>query len=75
MSAREKKIHKSVSIQFTSIKTPLTIMCIVFAIVPLVVVSCFTMQISKKALGNTSSQLSTQILNQTGINVTTYMVS
>ena len=72
MSAREKKIHKSVSIQFTSIKTPLTIMCIVFAIVPLVVVSFFTMQISKKALGNTSSQLSTQILNQTGINVTTY---
>lgn len=58
---------------FKSIKTQLIIICILFAIVPLLIVSILSSEVSKKALRNTSNQLTVQIMGQAGINVTHYI--
>lgn len=58
---------------FKSIKTQLIIICILFAIVPLIIVNILSTKISKDTLRDTSNQLTVQIMNQAGINVTHYI--
>ena len=56
-----------------SVKLSLVMICIIFAIVPLVSVSVVSMVVSKKALRNTTSQLMTQVVQQTGANIESFM--
>jgi len=55
--------------RFVPIKRYLITICILFAIIPLLIVNYLSYSISKNALRNTSEQLTTQMINQIGINV------
>lgn len=59
--------------KFKSIKTQLVLICILFAFIPLLLVNILSSTISKDALRNTSNQLTKQVLNQSGINITHYI--
>ncbi len=56
-----------------SIKTRLILVLILFSIIPLIVVSIGSTQISKNALRKTSNQLTSQIVEQTGYNINKYI--
>ena len=68
-SKKKKSLKQAKKSSFVPIKRYLIITCILFAIIPLVIVNYLSYAISKKALRDTSEQLVIQMINQIGINV------
>ncbi len=58
--------------RFIPIKRRLITICILFAILPLLILNYFSYNISANALRGTSEQLTTQMINQVSINVNTF---
>ncbi|WP_069999752.1 methyl-accepting chemotaxis protein [Cellulosilyticum sp. I15G10I2] len=58
---------------FVPIKRYLITVCILFAIIPLLIVNYLSYSISKDALRTTSKQLTIQMVNQIGINVNSFV--
>lgn len=56
-----------------SIKTKLITICILFAIIPLLTVNIISSSISKKALRNTSQQLTTELVKQIAFNMDSFL--
>ncbi|BBF45010.1 methyl-accepting chemotaxis protein [Lachnospiraceae bacterium KM106-2] len=54
---------------FKSIKKQLITICVLFAVIPLIIVTLLTTNISSNAIGETSKKLSNQVVKQTGNNV------
>ncbi len=57
---------------FKSVKTKLILMFLIFATVPLILVTICSTLISRNALRTTSNRLTAQIMGQTGINLNNY---
>ncbi|WP_070000940.1 methyl-accepting chemotaxis protein [Cellulosilyticum sp. I15G10I2] len=57
-----------------SIKTRLITVCILFAIIPLLVVNIISSSISKKALHNTSQQLTSELVKQVSHNINSFII-
>ncbi len=58
--------------KFFPIKYQLIITCILFAIIPLLIINTLSSSISKKTLRETSQHLTEQMLNQASLNITTH---
>ncbi|MDF2613735.1 MAG: methyl-accepting chemotaxis protein [Clostridia bacterium] len=61
--------------KFISIKLKLILICILFAIIPLLIVNVISTTISKNALHTNSQQLTQELVRQTTINVDTFQQS
>lgn len=56
-----------------STKVQLIVSYLLFAIIPLLIINIFSTQVSKNALRNTSNQLTKQIMEQAGVNLSHYI--
>ncbi|MDF2613146.1 MAG: methyl-accepting chemotaxis sensory transducer [Clostridia bacterium] len=69
MSAPKKSSNE----KLVSIKFKLIAICIVFAIIPLLIVNIISSSISKKALRQTTQQLTSEMVKQTALNVSSFI--
>ncbi|MDF2614205.1 MAG: methyl-accepting chemotaxis protein [Clostridia bacterium] len=70
---KERKKTLSSDTKFVPIKRSLITICILFAIIPLLIVNYLSYSISKNALKTTSKQLTVQMVNQVGINANSFI--
>lgn len=74
MKTKLLKISRRKKSKFIPIKRRLIAICILFAMLPLLIVNYLSYYISENALRSTSKQLTTQMINQISINVNTYTI-
>lgn len=74
MKTKLLKISRRKKSKFIPIKRRLITICILFAMLPLLIVNYLSYYISGNALRSTSKQLTTQMINQISINVNTYTI-
>ena len=71
--ANKKETSTQAKMKFVTIKRYVITICILFAIIPLLIVNFLSYSIAKGALSDTSQQLTVQMNQQIGINVNSYV--